>query len=271
MSTSNKNSSNPNVKIQDTTKKIIPLQYPRDLGKYYIAFQFAQYSSTYTSLPRLGIGEDNYFNIGKIEAQIALPVPVNLLDDQQLDYNAFNLTNVTASAMGNLASQYGPRGMQQGINSALNVVSSVVNYQSVYTGLAVNPFMAVMFNGPKFKTHQFGWRFSPKDATESQIIVDIFNFMKMKSLPSYTPGGVGFFYPNVILTLIYPESARNHMYTFKPSVITQVSIHHAPSGTPSFFAGTNAPTEIELKIQLTEISIWTQEDYASGSSTVGQI
>ena len=86
-------------------------------------------------------------------------------------------------------------------------------------------------------------------------IVKIVNTFKAKSLPFQNAGGLGFAYPDVCMISLYPEEARNRMYKFKPAVITQTSVHYAPSGTPSFFAESNGPAEIELKIQLLSINL----------------
>lgn len=283
------NPSNPYEKIRPNSNgRIAKMQYPSDMGRYYIAFEFAQYSSQYNSgasdlanlsgirdAINLGVGAINYlansnivpsikpkaatavYGVGPVNAAIALPVPNNLVDDQQLDYNAQNLLNVAAQAM--------PPSLpiQTGNLDAIN------KFQSVYTGQTVNPFLAMMFNGPRFKTHQFAWRFSPKTQQESETLVRIINTFKSKALPVQWFGGTLFAYPEVCMISLYPDKARNNMYRFKPAVITQTSVHYAPSGTPSFFANSQAPAEIEFKIQLSEISIWTHNDIPDYEATPG--
>lgn len=288
------NQSNPYQKIRPADRtRITRLQYPEDIGKYYIAFEFAEYGPQYNSgiadlinLPgvsaavQAGIALSNTpvlqtigdflgldlsisaeraqkttYGIGGVNAAIALPMPPNLLDDQQLDYNAQNLKNVAAQAVSAATN----------INTAGGAVASAAEtFVSVFSGQTVNPFLAMMFNGPRFKTHQFGWRFSPKNATETDTLVEIINTFKANALPVQTASGGLFQYPSVVKIALYPDNTRNRTYLFKPAVITQVSIHYAPSGTPSFFAGTEAPVEIELKLQLSEISIWTNNDFVQG-------
>ncbi len=293
MASTQTNYSNPYQKIREDYSSIARMQYPQDLGLYYIAFEFAKYSSSYNSgasdLANVPIVRDTIngridsvngllqtfgvqaqiptiqskapvstYGIGSINAAIALPMPANLVDDQQLDYNSQNLINVAQQAV-SAASR-----------AAADVTSAVLGaekFVSMYSGQTVNPFLAMMFNGPRFKTHQFGWRFSPRNAEETDMIVKIVNTFKAKSLPEQWGGGAMFSYPDVCMISLYPANARNRMYKFKPAVITQTSIHYAPSGTPSFFAGTNGPAEIELKLQLSEISIWTHNDVADYTQT----
>lgn len=291
--------SNPYVKIRNTNR-IARFQFPSDMGKYYIAFEFAEYGPQYnsgisdviqfatapinmvqqqagtlgatiaasnpvlaTALTAAGISlnavrqQRMTYGINGVNASIALPMPPNLVDDQQLDYNAQNLKNVAAQGVSAATQALGGPNM----GNAGAVLESVGTFASVFTGMAVNPFLAMMFNGPRFKTHQFGWRFSPKNESETDELVKIINIFKAKALPTQTAGGAIFTYPDVVLISLYPVNARNKMYKFKPAVLTQVSVHHAPTGTPSFFATSNAPVEVELKLQLSEISIWTSSDF----------
>lgn len=287
------NTSNPYEKIRGGNNQIARMQFPTDMGRYYIAFEFAPYSYKYNSgtgmlasaganainagLSSLGINFSvdasrnarAQYGIGSVNAQIALPLPPNLVDDQQLEYNTQNLLNVAgagAQAVFNeivKKSQYSSQ-----INTAETVAGSLGKFASLYTGYTVNPFLAMMFTGPRFKTHQFGWRFSPNNEAETDQLVRIINTFKAKSLPAIA-GGIGFAYPEVCMISIYPESARNRMFRFKPAVIQEVSVHYAPTGTPSFFAGSNGPTEIEFKLQLSEISIWTHDDLPDYTQTQG--
>lgn len=302
------NQSNPYEKIR-SGNRISRFQYPSDIGKYYIAFDFAEYGPQYNSgiadivefvttpltalqaqggaafdlasqiIPtlKLATGLSNLtgngirttratYGIQGVNATVALPIPANLADDQQLDYNAQNLKNVAAQAVSGVAQGaanmmgLNGRATQLG-NDIAKVAESAATFVGVFSGITVNPFLAMMFNGPRFKTHQFGWRFSPKNEAETEELVRIINIFKAKALPTQTFGGGIFAYPDVVLMSIYPDRARERMYNFKPAVLTQVSVHHAPSGTPSFFSGSNAPVEIELKLQFSEISIWTKNDY----------
>lgn len=285
------NTSNPYEKIRGGNS-IARMQFPLDMGRYYIAFEFAPYSYKYNSgidsivsLPgqalsslanSLGI-EFNpntskavgaQYGIGSVTAQIALPIPSNLVDDQQLDYNSQNMLNVIGQAA-STALDAGIKGSSYAgaVNTAEKLAGQLGSFVSMWSGYTVNPFLAMMFTGPRFKTHQFGWRFSPKNEEETMQIVKIVNTFKAKALPSQS--GPVFAYPDVCMISLYPESARNKMYRFKPAVIQEVSVHYAPSGTPSFFAGSNGPVEIELKLQLSEISIWTHDDLPDYTKTEG--
>lgn len=295
------NVSNPYEKIRPDSRSIASMQFPLDIGRYYIAFQFAEYGPRYqtgatglvnsalavadflntatSSIPVVNLpgtiaalsGYDpasvrlqtQTYGIGAIDAQIALPVPPNLMDDQQLDYNAQNLLNVAAQGVASGIGAFAPS-VGATVGRIAEVGQSLNNFQSIFTGKTVNPFLAMMFNGPRFKTHQFGWRFSPKTEAETNMLVNIINTFKKNSLPLESTGI--FTYPKVVLISLYPDNAREKMYKFKPAVIQQISVHYAPSGTPSFFAKSNGPAEVELKIQLSEISIWTSNDYTAAGS-----
>lgn len=121
------------------------------------------------------------------------------------------------------------------------------------SGQAPNPYLVVTFDNPVLKTHQFQWKFSPQSQAETQTLANIIGLLKAASLPINNGALLGF--PNVLTLKLVP--ADQFLYTFKPCVIENITINYSPSGVPSFFAGSNAPAEIEMVLALKEIEIWT--------------
>jgi hypothetical protein len=125
-------------------------------------------------------------------------------------------------------------------------------------GLADNPFMTVAFKGPNFKTHSFAWRLAPKTVEESDTILNIINTFKKSAYPEILSAAVGGFYtyPKIIWPKFMPDAARNHLYNFKPCVITNINANKSPNDRPGFYAGSSAPLEIVLELGLMEIELW---------------
>lgn len=128
-------------------------------------------------------------------------------------------------------------------------------------GLAENPFLTVVFTGPQFKTHRFRWLLAPKNEQESTALTKIVNVFKKGAHPEVVKGIGAFKYPQVLHIAIKPDEAAANMNKFKPCVIESIDVNYSPSGQPSFFRGTSAPTMVELSLQLKEIEIWTQDDF----------
>jgi hypothetical protein len=132
-------------------------------------------------------------------------------------------------------------------------------------GLAQNPFLTVLFKSPNFKKHQFSWKLAPNNAQESNTIRDIVNTFKSNMLPAMAPnaGGTLLTYPNIAIISLYPD--ESFLYKFKPCVIESMDVNYAIGGQPSFFKGTNAPTIVQISINLLEIEYWLKEDYEDNS------
>jgi hypothetical protein len=139
------------------------------------------------------------------------------------------------------------------------VAGLVYNGVSQAAGIAVNPFLGVAFKSPSFKKHSFSWRLVARTENESILIKKIINTFKYNSLPGMqTTNSFLFTYPNIVNVQLFPSD--EYLYTFKPCVVTNVNVNYAPGNTPSFYKKTNAPTMVELSIDLTEIEYWIKSD-----------
>ena len=133
-------------------------------------------------------------------------------------------------------------------------------------GNAPNPHITAVFRGVALNEHTFNWSLSPRSATESTILTDIIHEFKMAALPSYhdvagTTGALLTF-PKVASILYMGGADRRSLYQFKDSVIKGITAEYAPNG-PSFFAGTGAPTHINLTLSVQEIQIHTSADHTN--------
>jgi hypothetical protein len=135
-------------------------------------------------------------------------------------------------------------------------------------GLAQNPFLTVLFKQPTFKRHQFSWKLTPNNFQESNTLRDIINVFKYNMLPAMAPstGGTLLKYPNMVFIQLSPK--EDYLYKFKPCVIESMSVNYASAGMPSFFKGSDAPTDVTLSINLLEIEYWLKEDIAGNSARI---
>lgn len=135
-------------------------------------------------------------------------------------------------------------------------------------GLAMNPFLTMLFTGPEFKEHTFTWDLAPRNAKESETLMKIINAFKSNMLPAMQPGTGGIFlkYPNIANITLYPD--EDFLYKFKPCAVKSLSVNFNGGGTPSFFKGTNAPTMVNLTVSFTEIEYWLKEDIEDPSGNM---
>lgn len=214
---------------------------------------------------------------------IQLPIPANLADTQSVAWNSSSAAQAVGAAIEgflkdnpNSATQ-GLSGtlvdkLKSGITAAGNAAfgKSIEGLQTLLgdtnvaqglsiAGLAINPFLSVLFQHPNFKAHSFTWELYPRNAEESETLVTMILSLKSNMLPALVPstGGIFMSYPNLAWISLYPQ--EEFLYSFKPAALTTMTVDYAPNG-PSFFKGTNAPTGIVLTLGFMEVEYWLKDD-----------
>jgi hypothetical protein len=243
------------------------LTFPKDLGinnnTYFMSLRFVKYTKRAISDPKTIVNK----------GVINLPIPNQLNDTTSLNYDQAALgavlgsfveasaaTSLTGSQQASIAAEGLVAGGLERLLSSVPGGSNILNAVSARSGLAINPFLTVVFKNPSFKTHNFSWKFFPKTSEESDILTRIVQTIKYHMLPGLlTSSGVIFEYPEMVNIKIYPS--ENNLYQFKPCVVKSLNVNYAPSGGPSFFKNSlAAPTGIELRMELQEIEYFTKID-----------
>jgi hypothetical protein len=257
------------------------LKFPSDLKSDvpYISMQFKEYT-------RRSIYDRPFYNE---VMKINLPIPSNLVEQTDIQYANENL----GSVMGSIVEAIGAAGTGTVANiarapliaaagvgagaapsaiagvianeaglpsSALDgAISEVTRGLSVLTGITTNPFQAVLFKSPNFRSHQFSWTFIPKSRAESEVINNIVQTFRYHSLPGISNlGGVFFSYPEILEINFRPTDT--YLYKFKPCVVDSITVNFAPN-QPSFYRTSLAPTAVQFTIKVQEIEIWTKADF----------
>lgn len=159
---------------------------------------------------------------------------------------------VIAAGAGKLA---GPIGGLLALGGTAGGVAAGV---SVNTGLALNPHLAVVFQGVGFRTHAFSYKFIARNQQESDTIKDIINSFKYAMLPSYTAGSLAFKYPDEF-EINFAEAISPYLYDIGTCVLESVNVNYNGEGIPLFYENTGAPVSIELQLQFKETAIHTKE------------
>ena len=128
-------------------------------------------------------------------------------------------------------------------------------------GAIPNPHIQAIFSGVPLRTHRFEWTFSPRNAKESQQLMNLLKAMKAYALPSYSSlGTAALAYP----FLCQPElkiAGTAQLIKFQPCLIQGIELNYSPQGIPAFFEGTSHPAFIECSITMLETQIQTSRDY----------
>jgi hypothetical protein len=133
------------------------------------------------------------------------------------------------------------------------------------TGMITNPHITTLFSGVALRGYVYNWMFSPRSASESRDLNEIFNYIRRASLPSYSAGKIGLKYPQEVQVDFIGNGIEKYVLGTKRTVITDVGINYAADGHPAFYKS-GAPTSLSLSITLKEVAIRTAEDYGGGES-----
>jgi len=253
--------------------------FPKTLQNqpFWMSFSFYQYQ-----MPDL-VAQNVYY---ADQGTIRLPFPNVMRDSHHVEYSAESLGLVGAAAvnaakgagggLGGIAAGLGTGAGLGALGSAINGALGggiagqlVTGAQNVVggvlqtAGLALNPFLSVMFKSPAFKQHQLSWKLAPTSQDESITLNSIINTFRGNMLPNLSNalGGTLLQYPNICQITISVNSDTYFTYAFKPAVIQNLDINWTGAGQPSFFGETKAPTEVEITLQLMEIEYWLGSDY----------
>lgn len=259
------------------SKYLGDMMFPSDLvvpsanRNAYISIRFQEYQ-------RRSIFNQPFLNA---TGGIRLPIPSNLTDNQQVQYDSSKQSDATtgaaieagisgrngAGASGSMFGSIGSAvtgalgGAAVTGAAALGTAAGIDVAQALQLGgLAQNPFLTVLFQSPAFKKHSFSWKLAPNNAQESNNLRDIINAFKSNMLPAMAPnaGGTLLTYPNMAIISLYPD--ESYLYKFKPCVVESLNVNYAAGGQPSFFKGTNAPTHVQIDVNFLEIEYWLKED-----------
>lgn len=244
-------------------------QFPMQEMEYYMSMAFKQYTrTTPSSRPTT-----------PTKHTIILPLPKDLTEGFNVNltqestgmagaaFNALQDQTKTAAAVETM--------ILSKLASVLSEATSGVSGQAL--GAISNPYVTLMFQGVNLRSFSFTWTFAPRNVEESTRIRDIVTLLKASALPSYSPGnGTGFLqYPLMCQIELYPwagefssksdlakdNSWKNKLIGFKPAMIENVTVNYAPNGIPSFFAGSKAPTFIQLTLDFKEVEYFVAEDF----------
>ena len=161
-----------------------------------------------------------------------------------------------------------------GINTAVSVASALPGVGDAAKGLiagagiAVNPYLAMIYESPSLRSHQFSWKLVAKNYRESLAIYQITKLFKYHSAPEIpTTTGLG-------ALLKYPEQFDvdvhndDFLYNIGPSIMTNLTVDYHPDGILYHTQGPDAivsevqklPVAVNLSLTLQEVSIITKKE-----------
>jgi hypothetical protein len=243
---------------------ISTIQFPDHISdKYYMAFKFKKYQRP---------SPQTAATLDFVQA-FALPLPKGIRES--FDIEVGQESQGLAGGIADAAQLYLASSDGAGKTQALKNAAAALAYGQLVqaaekiggstigqaVGAVPNPHIQALFSGVPLRTHRFEWTFAPRNAKESQQLMDLLKAMKAYALPSYSSlGTAALAYP----FLCQPElkiAGSAQLIKFQPCLIQGIELNYSPQGIPAFFEGTSHPAFIEVSITMLETQIQTSRDY----------
>jgi len=125
------------------------------------------------------------------------------------------------------------RGGELGLSSAIAFgeaipgIGNAVRGAQGAAGLARNPFLAMLYEGPSLREHHFSWKLVAKSYDESLAIYRIIKLFKYYAAPQRSEGGFLFDYPQQFDVDFHHDE---FLYNIGPSVVTNIQVNYHPDG-----------------------------------------
>lgn len=244
------NSRRPSVEESRQENQISNYQFPLDIGKYWISLEFVKVGFATT----WGAGPVTETSRGGV----ILPVPLNLQDNDSLEYSAISLTDKATSAAGAAAGLLSDKLKDFQDSNFSQLLGNIGEAGGALTGIAVNTNQILKFNQPTLKSHTFSWRLVPSTPQEAKAIHKIIMYIKSRIYPA--AGMAVFKYPDLVKVALYNS---DQMYLFRPAYVKGFSVTYNPDGQA--FHRDKYPVAVQIDMQIQENSVWTSGDFAGGS------
>ena len=106
------------------------------------------------------------------------------------------------------------------------------------TGTVINPNLELLFSGPRLRTFNFNFTFTPRSEEESEEIIKIIKTFKRNMAPQRSTTGLFLKTPRIFkLEYIYNDTDRQHPFLnkFKPCAMTSFAVNYTPAGSYSTY------------------------------------
>jgi hypothetical protein len=221
----------------------------------------------------------------RIKTAIALHVPNNLSTSYNISYDeddmnmaalllagagggaalmkaieTGNYSNVNAGDMAKSAgAAVGSTVMQAG-----NIAGLGGSIQKL-TGLAPNPRKEQIFKNVSFRKFQFDYEFFPRDAHESQNVLNIIYQFKLHMHPEFKDANQFLYiYPSEFDIFYYNNGTENmNINRHTSCVLTDMTVNYSPQGQFTTFEG-GMPTQINVSLSFMELATLTKEKIQDG-------
>ena len=195
---------------------------------------------------------------------------------------SLNFINTNSYSEVSLTDALGLSGVMAGNSTEYNAIISKISgiagdisgiAEQGNEGYAINPQLQVLYHGPKIRTFQFMFRFTPRSQAEATAVEEIIRTLRFHAAPEYSPNGEAinsrYMVPPSEFEIEFGYLEKNqfshnsHIPRIAQSVLTSVDVNYAQSGRYATFVD-GQPVETVVTLSFTETVILTKEDILNG-------
>ena len=164
-------------------------------------------------------------------------------------------------------------GMLSGVNKshiAAYFAGKAVNANIMgRAGIAINPNLEVLFNGPLLRTFQYNFRFTPRDEGESKTIRSIIKSVK-KCMAPKRKNGLFLGVPEVFQIKYVFKGGGDHPFLnkIKPCAMKSFNVGYAPDGSYMTYDD-GSMTSYTISMTLAELEPVYDQDIETSGPTMG--
>lgn len=204
---------------------------------------------------------------------LALPMPVDINVSYNAEWNGTSLSPLEYALREVIQGNFSQESIDKAERlytqrTAVGLIKNVVGRTKIgsagkVVGFSFNPYRELIYDSPSFRTFSFDWVLSPKNQQESDNIRKIVFILKKHMHPSVAGSGAEdsllFLYPELCTIEFWDGNEAQNTYLFKMDecAITNLSVFY----DNKFHQGSNAPTQVSIKLSLMETKILTQSDF----------
>ena len=142
---------------------------------------------------------------------------------------------------------------------ALKAGISSLDSLSVGFGLAINPHIAMLFQGVGLRTHSFSYNFIARSWEESLALESIIKRIKVAMHPYYWQGSEDILNYPFMWGIEFSKEIKPHLFAFNTCVLQNFNVSYNGQGFPIFFEASNQPVNVTFEMSFTETEILTQD------------
>jgi len=135
------------------------------------------------------------------------------------------------------------------------------------TGQTINNNLEVLFNGPKLRTFNYQYRFTPREAEEAVMVKNIIRFFKKQMAPKRSTSRIFLKSPNVFKLKYTFKDGGSHPFlnNIKMCALSGFTVNYTPDGSYSTYSddgrGDGSMTSYDVGLSFQEITPIYNDDY----------